>query len=411
MKTFAYVRFRIVAKLNRNPMTESNKKMPEDLKDQTLPKLNEGTLADFTKPFSSFARVVPGLSASSLGESSKKTIQDLRTRMLFELRRSVLTDTMIKVLDDAKKLAFADFARLRSWLVTPVTTLAEYGKFREWLRTPLTALSLLPLAGVWALAIIPKWFGLPWSYVGDTSGFGAILMTALATARLTMTSQLVPPSSQFHKPPDDASPRTMRTRPARRGVVLREIEEFFESDAQMDSRETNLKSQAFLMRKRDWQSLQDAIYDTFLKGAPPLLFEMGERLGRSMASDLEKISTRPGVMLSHLEEVSRASGWGIVSVHGDLSLGKKLTFRVQESPFCSCKSPLENNTYSCHLVSGFVNGVVERVYGWPCSSIERSCVRDGHDCCEIVVTQSMAPARPARRWNLSVLFPVLEPWR
>jgi predicted hydrocarbon binding protein len=178
----------------------------------------------------------------------------------------------------------------------------------------------------------------------------------------------------------------------------------------MGPRETNIKNHAFLMRKRDWQMLQDAIYDTFLKGAPPLLYEMGLRLGASIAGDLEKLSPKPGAMLSHLEEVSRAAGWGIVSVHGDLGLGTKLTFRIQESPFCACNSPLEKNTYSCHLVSGLVAGVVERIYGWAYTALERKCVRDGHDCCEIVVTQSMAPERPARRWNLSVLFPVLKPW-
>jgi len=341
----------------------------------------------------------------------RSIVDDLRSWILVDLRGRDLACTTRRMLSASKAATLAEFARLRSWLLTPVTALTEYVKFREWLGTPLTTLSLLPLAGVWALAIIPLRFGLPWSYLGDTSGFGAILMTALTTARLTMTSpQLAPPSPKLEERGNAPAPQT-KSGPARRGVVLREIEEFFESDSRMGPRETNLKNQAFLMRNRDWQSLQDAIYDTFLKGAPPLLFEMGERLGTSIARDLERISSRPGAMLSHLEEASRASGWGIISVHGDLSLGKKLTFRVQESPFCSCKSPLENNTYSCHLVSGLVTGIVERIYGWPYSSIERKCIRDGHDCCEIVVTQSMSPAKPPRRWNLSVLFPVLEPWR
>jgi len=371
MKTLFEVRDRMAAQLNRHLKTEPNTKVLKDLNGWTV-----------------------------------------RNRIFFELRRSVLTDARMRLLDNAKKWALADWAGLRAWLLTPVTTRTEYAQFREWLGTPLTTLSLLPLVGVWALAIIPLRFGLPWSYLGDTSGFGAILMTALTTARLTMTSpQLTPTPSQLLEPNREAPPQTTRTGPPRRGAVLREIEEFFESDPRMGPRETNLKNQAFLMRKRDWQMLQDAIYDTFLKGAPPLLYEMGERLGTSIARDLEKISPKPGAMLSHLEEVSRASGWGIISVHGDISLGKKLTFKVQESPFCSCKSPLEKNMYSCHLVSGLVNGIVARVYGWPCSSIERKCTRDGDDCCEIVVTQSMAPTKPARRWNLSVLFPALEPWR
>jgi predicted hydrocarbon binding protein len=301
--------------------------------------------------------------------------------------------------------------KLTAWLGTPVTAHTEYAKFKEWLRTPLTPRSLLPVAIVWALAVIPIRFGSPWTYVSDTSGYAAILLTALTTARLTVTAaRPIISTSQDRERRHEAYSQTTRTGPTRRGKVLQEIEEFFGHELEMGPRETNLKNHAFLMRKRDWQMLQDAIYDTFLKGAPPLLFEMGQRLGASIAGDLEKLSPKPGVMISHLEELSRAAGWGIVSVHGDLGLGTKLTFRVRESPFCACNSSLEKNTASCHLVSGLVAGIVERIYGWSYTALERKCVRDGHDCCEIVVTQSMAPERPARRWNLSVLFPVLKPW-
>jgi predicted hydrocarbon binding protein len=350
-----------------------------------------------------------------------RIVEELNRRLKVRPSKGMLEGSLVRVASKLKEtLSVSEkpfhrlgrvWSRLRSWLLTPVTALTEYAKFKRWLGTPLTTLSLLPLAGVWALAIIPLRFGLPWSYLGDTSGFGAILMTAVTTARLTMNSPQPTPFSSKLQEQESAPPAQTMPGPARRGVVLREIEEFFESDPLMGPRETNLKNQAFLMRKRDWQSLQDAIYDTFLKGAPPLLFEMGERLGTSIATDLERISPRPGAMLSHLEEASRASGWGIISVHGDLALGKRLTFRVQESPFCSCESRLENNTQSCHLVLGLVTGIAERIYGWPYSSVERKCVRDGHDCCEIVVRQTMAPVKPARRWNLSVLFPVLEPWR
>jgi len=314
-----------------------------------------------------------------------------------------------KLISVSRKRTLAGFAKFMAWLRTPLAAHPEYVRFKEWLRTPLTPQSLLPVAAVWALAVIPIRFGIPWTYVSDTSGYAAILMTALTTARLTVSAPRATNDSLRHREPRyEGSRKTDGS--ARRGRVLQEIEEFFENDLEMNSRETNIKNHAFLMRKRDWQMLQDAIYDTFLKGAPPLLYEMGLRLGTSIAGDLEKLSPKPGAMLSHLEELSRAAGWGIVSVHGDLGLGTKLTFKVQESPFCACNSPLEKNTYSCHLVSGLVAGIVERIYGWPYTALERKCVRDGHDCCEIVVTQSMAPERPARRWNLSVLFPVLRPW-
>jgi predicted hydrocarbon binding protein len=358
------------------------------------------TLSKASKRLSDFAKTT-----STVGRLAATSAANAR----FATRSRVTTKSMRKLLSHTRDQSLAWFAVFMKWLRTPLAAHPEYVKFKEWLRTPLTPGSLLPVAAVWALAVIPIRFGLPWTYVSDTSGYAAILMTALTTARLTVTSvRPIPTSPQHQEPKYEGSYRAVA--PTRRGKVLQEIEEFFEHDLEMGPRETNLKNHAFLMRKRDWQMLQDAIYDTFLKGAPPLLYEMGQRLGSSIAGDLEKLSPKPGAMLSHLEELARASGWGIVSVHGDLGLGTKLTFRVQESPFCACNSPLEKNTYSCHLVSGLVTGMVERIYGWPYTALERKCVRDGHDWCEIVATQSMAPERPARRWNLSVLFPVLKPW-
>ena len=390
MTKLADERKQIAARLNGGP-TKSKKRTIGHSK---------RIVSKFGKSLSDFAK-----STSAAGRSAATTA----AKALVATRSRVTTKAMRKLLSDSRNQCLVGFALFMKWLRTPLAAHPEYVKFKEWLRTPLTPGSLLPVAAVWALAVIPIRFGLPWTYVSDTSGYAAILMTALTTARLTVTSvRPMPASLQHQEPMYEGSYRTVV--PTRRGRVLQEIEEFFEHDLEMGPRETNLKNHAFLMRKRDWQMLQDAIYDTFLKGAPPLLYEMGQRLGTSIAGDLEKLSPKPGAMLSYLEELARASGWGIVSVHGDLGLGTKLTFRVQESPFCACKSPLEKNTYSCHLVSGLVTGMMERIYGWPYTALERKCVRDGHDWCEIVATQSMAPERPARRWNLSVLFPVLKPW-
>jgi len=393
MKKLARVRNQIAVKWTGRLNTKSKKKeMAEDPRTRAVTKLDK-TPVDISKTATSFHRSVV-----------RSTVT-----MLVAVRNRLTKDATRKLISDSKNQSLFGFAKFMAWLRTPLAARPEYVRFKEWLRTPLTPRSLLPVAAVWALAVIPIRFGIPWTYVSDTSGYAAILMTALTTARLTVSAPRATTGSVRRPEPRYEGLRDT-DRPVRRGKVLREIEEFFEQDLEMGPRETNIKNHAFLMRKRDWQMLQDAIYDTFLKGAPPLLYEMGLRLGASIAGDLEKLSPKPGAMLSHLEEVSRAAGWGIVSVHGDLGLGTKLTFRIQESPFCACNSPLEKNTYSCHLVSGLVAGIAERIYGWAYTALERKCVRDGHDCCEIVVTQSMAPERPARRWNLSVLFPVLKPW-
>src|SRR4029077_15461354 len=120
----------------------------------------------------------------------------------------------------------------------------EYVRFKVWLRTPLTPQSLVPVAVVWALAVIPIRFGIPWTYVSDTSGYAAILMTALTTARLTVSApRATHESFRYGEPRYQGSRDT--DGPVRRGKILQEIEEFFENDLEMNSRETNIKNYAF----------------------------------------------------------------------------------------------------------------------------------------------------------------------
>jgi predicted hydrocarbon binding protein/IS1 family transposase len=390
------IRDRIATGLNRQVLTESDKKTLHELKRQMLAEWKTQVFNDSNRKAFSVAktRILEQVNGNVFGDTNDRVLHDARNRALAELNRRLLTDANRKLLSGLMR-----------------QTLAEYARFKLWLRSPVTVRAILTLLAMWTIAIFSTSLALPWSYVGYPSGYGAIIMTALTTARLTVNSQkLWLRHSRF--PGSGREGRGMvENGPIRRGVVLHEIEEFLQSEFGAGPRETNLKAEAFLMRKRDWQLLQDALYDTFLRGAPPLLFELGHRLGTSVGRDLGEIGQEPGVVLSHLEEVSRELGWGIFSVHGDLASGAKLTFRVQESPFCVDDSPLEKNTYSCHLVSGLVTGISEEVYGWPCSSFERRCVRDGHEYCEIEVIQEKTPRRPTERWNLSVLFPTLSPWK
>lgn len=292
-----------------------------------------------------------------------------------------------------------------------------YSGFKLWLRKPVTVGMVIEVVVVWAFAITFRWLAFPWSEIGYTSGYGAIFMTAALAARLTVNSPRLwlerPASRQTKEVPKEASKEVnawiIQTAIARRSLVVHEIEEFLQSNLDGRVKELNLKANAFLMRKKDWKSLQDALYDTFLRGAPPLLFELGHRLGSSVGRDLMRLEDRPGAILSQLEEVSRTLGWGMVSVQGDLARGSKLTFVVRESPFSVAESPLGKNTESCHMLVGMMTGIAEEIFGWPCSSVEQRCARDGGDACKIVVTPALVPTHK-ERWNLSVLFPVLHPW-
>jgi len=379
-------------------------------------------------------RVTGVLSRPVLTESDKKTLNGLKSRMNTEWKRRILSEYNRRAVSLAKAriVTYANERVLRDpanriginsemgiklqtqankvLSLLKVRLLSLSADFGLWLQTPVTVGTIIYVVASWGLAIGFGRLEFPWSYFGYTWGYGALFLTAVTTARLTVNSQRL---WLEHRRPARSAVEVERliteTGPTRKTHVLREIDRFFESDLHMGAREFDLKREAFLMRKRDWQLLQDALYDTFLKGAPPLLFELGLRLGSSVGRDLVRISREPGVILSNLEDVARVLGWGTLSVEGDLARGTKVTFKIRESPFC-IESQLEQNMRSCHLVEGLVTGICEEIYGWPCSAFEEKCARNGNESCEIVVTQAVAPSKPRERWNLSVLFPTLRPW-
>jgi len=390
----AEVRSRVTAMLNRPVLTESDKKTVGQLKNQILKEWHTRIITDSNRGAFSLAkdRVFAKLNGRMFG-ASEKTFTDVGNLAFAELSRRLL-----------------DAANGRRFTFLKKQVILRYDAFKFWIQTPVTVRATLALLGVWGLAIITTELEVFWGYlvyVSYISGYGAIITTALTTWRLTVNSQKL--WLQHSEAGKEANRKIIETEPSRRGIVLREIESL-RKDFLLGPKQFNLKKEAFLMRKKDWQSLQDALYDTFLKGAPPLLYELGHRLGTSVGLDLGRISQKPGVILSQLEEVSRELGWGMISAHGNLVHGTNLTFKVQESPFCTDDSPLEKNTDSCHLVTGLVTGICEQVYGWPYSSHERKCVRNGDDYCEVVATQATVPTKQKKSWNLSVIFPTLHPW-
>ena len=136
MKKLAGVKNQIAVKLTRR-LTKSKKKTARDPSDSTNSKPDEA-LADFAKKTSAFSRFVSRPTAT----------------MLFAIRSGVTLDAKRKQLSQSKNRTLAGFAKFMAWLRTPLATRPEYLKFKKWLRTPLTPRSLLPVAAIWALAVI-----------------------------------------------------------------------------------------------------------------------------------------------------------------------------------------------------------------------------------------------------------------
>jgi predicted hydrocarbon binding protein len=388
---------RVSTLLNRRVLTESDKKKLLELKELVL------------------------------DDTTSESILQAKARLASKANKRVLVESLMttfwSVADlepgDATRWILSDGNRGRLHAIR-MRLLSRYRGFRLWLKKPVTVGTVLAFMGLWAFAITFTRFAFPWSEIGYTSGYGAVFMTAAMATRLTVNSptlwlerprrQEVAEAEPPKVTPKEVNSWIIETALARRSLVLHEIQVFLGSGLDGRVKDVNLKSNAFLMRKKDWQALQDALYETFLRGAPPLLFELGHRLGSSVGRDLMRLREKPGAMLSQLESVSRNLGWGIITVDGDLAHGSKLTFTVRESPFCVADSPLVRNTNSCHMLEGLMGGIAEEVYGWPCVSVEQRCTRDGSECCKIVVTAAMVPPSRKERWNLSVLFPTLYPW-
>ena len=144
-----------------------------------------------------------------------------------------------------------------------------------------------------------------------------------------------------------------------------------------------------------WKVLRARLVLEFEERGPLAMFEIGFTLGSSFADEMVTHRSDPVVLMRRLTDMAAASGWGILSVVGDLQYGSQLTITAANCVFCEnqdmCTSP------QCDFLVGTVKGIIDRVYGAPHEVWEETCAAMGESACQTIAEETeelMSPDLP-----------------
>ena len=174
-----------------------------------------------------------------------------------------------------------------------------------------------------------------------------------------------------------------RTSP-QQGIRHGNIREFYETDGDEGSisRKFGSNGRVFTLSATGWSAVVEEIRIRFDSGAELLLFEMGQYYGTSLALEIMKYEIDYTKAVNGLLQSASYSGWGKISVKGDLPNGKDISVTVVDC--ISCHEPNMRKS-SCTFLRGMIDGVAETLYGQPFKIRETRCMASENDCCEFML--------------------------
>jgi predicted hydrocarbon binding protein len=166
----------------------------------------------------------------------------------------------------------------------------------------------------------------------------------------------------------------------------------------------------FTVDASSFSRMREALYDTFLRGAPTLLYEMGLVYGTSLANEQRCVGNTEAqrAALFGMIKLTTEHGWGKATLIGDPAFGKTITLRVQNCVFCSGDRVRRKKSDSCYFLVGAAAGMVSTIFDWPYQAYEEKCGCRGDALCEIRLNEEYPLAKLKGQWGLSVLFPDLR---
>jgi len=165
----------------------------------------------------------------------------------------------------------------------------------------------------------------------------------------------------------------------------------------------------FLMTNHAWIQLEEAVFLNLLKGAPPLVLEMGRAYGKALVLDNAWLGENTKKVSEYLEEQWSVAGWGKMEIDGNLATGQKTVARVNDCAFCSSNIWSTAGRSSCYFLLGVTKGIMDTVYDWPHSVRESRCRLRGDDFCELEIEGERYFEPKPKRWAFRVYFPELLP--
>ena len=168
-------------------------------------------------------------------------------------------------------------------------------------------------------------------------------------------------------------------------VQLPKIEDFF--NLSYESGEINLrgvKGRAFILPTKAWATLRGSLIYEFKQNARPFLSQTGYAVAVSFVEQTKKFEGKPKKLLRILLSIAKTCGWGNFSVEGEADNGTQLTVIAKNCSFCHDSS---EETPVCYFLVGFVNGLVDCLYGKPHTAAETRCGGMGGEPCEIKIRE------------------------
>ena len=169
-------------------------------------------------------------------------------------------------------------------------------------------------------------------------------------------------------------------------VQLPKIEDFY--DLSYESGEIHLrgvKGRAFMLPTKAWATLRASLSHLFKENAIQFMSHAGYAVGISFVEQTQKLEGKPKKLLRILLSIAKTSGWGHFSIEGDTDNGTQLTVIAKNCSFCHNETSTESPV--CYFLVGFVNGLVDSLYGKPHTAAETRCGGMGGETCEIKIRE------------------------
>lgn len=151
---------------------------------------------------------------------------------------------------------------------------------------------------------------------------------------------------------------------------------------------TPANRRVFIVNARSWDAVEHDLFAKLLKGAAPLILEMGNAYGQATALDYRSVTGDPERLATYFEHLGTVSGWGRFSLSGDLAKGSRITVRVSDCVFCGSRRTTAGRTNPCHFMMGVCKGIADTVFGSPHSVQETKCSARGNEVCEFSISRS-----------------------
>jgi hypothetical protein len=158
----------------------------------------------------------------------------------------------------------------------------------------------------------------------------------------------------------------------------------FASSYSSDLAKGEIKSNAvgwrmFMLSSNGWVALRNELYKKFSSGAEVILVDMGRSYGSTVVAELQKqkggkyqeslSDHRPDPRI--FSRLATASGWGRVSLSGDLDGGKHFSVTVANCVFCGRE---ESFSHGCPFLRGVSLGIASSLFRGEYSVLETCSV-------------------------------------